>query len=90
MRLKVVKREAAKVETVGHATNLVIKPRIAGMVVPRAAHPESRTKAKEKARMESKPWARATAKNKAEKQVAKEEGKRGGAQMAFRANATIA
>ena len=77
-------------ETVGHATNLVIKPETAGMVVPRVAHPESKTKAKEKARMESKPWARATAKNKAEKQVAKEEGKRGGAQMAFRANATIA
>ena len=40
--------------------------------------------------MESKPWARATAKNKAEKQVEKEEERRDGVQMDSKGSVTTA
>ena len=88
MHSKEERREAAKVGPVGHAANRVTKPKIVGMVTPRAEHPENKTRAKEKERMANKPWARATAKTIVAKQEAKEEAKRGGARMDFKANAT--
>ena len=84
------RKEEEKAAIVGHVANLATKPRIAGMVATRAHRHEKSKKEREKERMASKPWAKATARIQGVRQAVREVARKGGAQMVSVGSATHA
>ena len=84
------RREEEKAVLVGHVVREDTRQRIAGMGTPKVDRLGRQIRVKEKEKMVSKPWAKATARTKVEKQEEKEVVRKGGAQTVLVGSVTTA
>ena len=84
------KEEEEKAVPAGHAAKEATRQRIAGMGTPKVGRLGRQIRVKGKEKMVSKPWAKATARTKVEKQEEKEVVRKGGAQTVLAGSAITA
>ena len=84
------RKEQERVAHVGHVAKQATSQRTAGMGTPKVDRLVTQIRVKEKEKTVSKPWAKATARTKVEKQEEKEVARKGGAQTVLAGSAITA